>query len=435
LRIVTLGISGGRSLTRPFRGVPRFPSTGWDPVPRTTRTPRKLGRCPSFKGPFLSPRAQLLRYDSQRFLSAARRAFGQVRCSVRYRYRQGSWPHIQGEGRASALVGDSGVDLLVRTAIDAAGIPVAAASDPADCAARIVIQSIAVSEAGLQGWLVKLLRGVIKSSISKSLSDQTCQFLQPLVATNGSALLATAADGIRRVEALPPPRSGAPYPPPPSLVDLAASPAVHVARYMLDTLLAPGGPWSVDRAAPLLLPLGYWLSPPLLAYHWLLPSSLFNVTVQLTAATVAGLETATVTHVETPSAHRLDARVAFRELRLNLFAKVRFVPGPAVQHSKGAVDLNLTLSATLADVAGAFRIVSNCFELFRIVSNCFEMFRIVLNSDSRGEPRAARRRGAHAARGRAGVLELGAEPGASWGFLELRKRVTGRWFLDNDWGH
>jgi hypothetical protein len=55
LRIVALGISGGRSLTRPFRGARRFPSTRWYPVPKATRTPRKFGICPSFKDHALSP--------------------------------------------------------------------------------------------------------------------------------------------------------------------------------------------------------------------------------------------------------------------------------------------------------------------------------------------------------------------------------------------
>jgi hypothetical protein len=277
----------------------------------------------------------------------------EVRCSVRYRYRQVSWPHIQGEGRASALVGDSGVDLLMRATMAADGVPVAAASDPADCTARINIQSIAVSEAGLQGWLVKLLRGVIKSSVSRSLSDQTCATVQPLINANGTTLLAAVAQGIRRIEALPAPPPGAPSPPPPGLLDLSAAPAVHVARYAVDSLLAPGGLWNVGDAVKLLLPQGQWLSPPLDVYHWLLPSSLINVTVQLTAVAVGGLETATMLRVETPSPHRLTASVAFRELRLQLHAHVHIVPGPAVQHSKGPVDLNLTLVTTLTDVAAA----------------------------------------------------------------------------------
>jgi hypothetical protein len=58
LRIVTLGISGGRWLTRPLHDARRFASTRWYPVPGATRTPRKLGICPSFKDPFLSPRAE-----------------------------------------------------------------------------------------------------------------------------------------------------------------------------------------------------------------------------------------------------------------------------------------------------------------------------------------------------------------------------------------
>lgn len=277
----------------------------------------------------------------------------EVRCSVRYRYRQVSWPHIQGEGRASALVGDSGVDLLMHATMAADGVPVTAASDPADCAARITIQAIAISEAGLQGWLVKLLRGVIKSSVSRSLSDQTCATVQPLINANGTALLATAAQGIRRIEALPAPPSGAPSPPPPGLLDLSAAPAVHVARYAVESLLAPGGLWNVNDLVKLLLPQDQWLSPPLDVYHWLLPSSLINVTVQLTALAVGGLETVTVLHVETPSPHRLTASVAFRELRLQLHGHVHIVPGPAVQHSKGPVDLNLTLVTTLTDVAAA----------------------------------------------------------------------------------
>jgi len=117
----------------------------------------------------------------------------------------------------------------------------------------------------------------------RSLSEQTCSAVQPLINANGTALLAAAAKGIRRIEALPSPPSGAPsHPPPPGLLDLSAAPAVHVARYAVDTLLAPvGGLWSVDDAVKLLLPQGQWLSPPLDAYQWLLPSSLINVTVQV----------------------------------------------------------------------------------------------------------------------------------------------------------
>ena len=58
LRIVTLGISGWRSLTRPFRDARRFPSTRWYPVLTCTRTTRKFGICRSFKGHFLSRRAK-----------------------------------------------------------------------------------------------------------------------------------------------------------------------------------------------------------------------------------------------------------------------------------------------------------------------------------------------------------------------------------------
>jgi hypothetical protein len=43
LRIVPVGISGGRSLTRLLRDARRFPSTRWYPVPGATRTPLGLG--------------------------------------------------------------------------------------------------------------------------------------------------------------------------------------------------------------------------------------------------------------------------------------------------------------------------------------------------------------------------------------------------------
>jgi hypothetical protein len=49
---LTLGISGERSLTRPFRDARRFPSTRLYPVPRATRTTRKCGICPPFKDQF-----------------------------------------------------------------------------------------------------------------------------------------------------------------------------------------------------------------------------------------------------------------------------------------------------------------------------------------------------------------------------------------------
>jgi hypothetical protein len=58
LRIVTLGISGGRSLTTPLRDARRFPSTRWYPVPGATRTTLGFGICSSFKDPSLSRRAQ-----------------------------------------------------------------------------------------------------------------------------------------------------------------------------------------------------------------------------------------------------------------------------------------------------------------------------------------------------------------------------------------
>ena len=49
LRIVTLRISGGRSLTGPLRDARRFASTRWCPVPGATRTTSGFGICPSFK--------------------------------------------------------------------------------------------------------------------------------------------------------------------------------------------------------------------------------------------------------------------------------------------------------------------------------------------------------------------------------------------------
>jgi hypothetical protein len=52
LRIELFGISGGRSLTRPFRDARRFLSPELYPVLTCTRTPRTFGICPSFKGLF-----------------------------------------------------------------------------------------------------------------------------------------------------------------------------------------------------------------------------------------------------------------------------------------------------------------------------------------------------------------------------------------------
>ena len=57
-RIVTVGISGGASLTRPLRDGRRFPSKGWYPVPRATRTTLGFGVRPSFKDHSLSRRAK-----------------------------------------------------------------------------------------------------------------------------------------------------------------------------------------------------------------------------------------------------------------------------------------------------------------------------------------------------------------------------------------
>jgi hypothetical protein len=58
VRIVTVGVSGGRSLTRPLRDARRFPSTRVNSLPGATRTPLGFGIRPSFKGPFLSRRAK-----------------------------------------------------------------------------------------------------------------------------------------------------------------------------------------------------------------------------------------------------------------------------------------------------------------------------------------------------------------------------------------
>ena len=63
LRIVTVGISGGRALTRPFRDARRFPS--YTMVPRTEGYVYDVGVCPSFKDPSLSRRAKPCSYDSQ----------------------------------------------------------------------------------------------------------------------------------------------------------------------------------------------------------------------------------------------------------------------------------------------------------------------------------------------------------------------------------
>jgi hypothetical protein len=56
LRIVTLGISRGRSLTRPLSDARRFRSTRWYLVPEATRTTLGFGICSSFH--FLSRRAK-----------------------------------------------------------------------------------------------------------------------------------------------------------------------------------------------------------------------------------------------------------------------------------------------------------------------------------------------------------------------------------------
>jgi hypothetical protein len=56
LRIVTVRVSGGRSLTGPLRDARQFPSTRWYPVPRATRTTLGFGIRPSFKDHSLSRR-------------------------------------------------------------------------------------------------------------------------------------------------------------------------------------------------------------------------------------------------------------------------------------------------------------------------------------------------------------------------------------------
>jgi hypothetical protein len=58
LRIVTIGISGGGSLTRPLRDARRFSSTRWYSVPGATRATLGFGIRLSFKRHFLSPRAK-----------------------------------------------------------------------------------------------------------------------------------------------------------------------------------------------------------------------------------------------------------------------------------------------------------------------------------------------------------------------------------------
>jgi hypothetical protein len=51
---------GGDELMPPFPHLRRFPSTRLKPVPRATRTPRKVGLCPWFKEHFVSRRAKPL---------------------------------------------------------------------------------------------------------------------------------------------------------------------------------------------------------------------------------------------------------------------------------------------------------------------------------------------------------------------------------------
>jgi hypothetical protein len=52
LRIVTSGISGGGSLTRPFRDARRFPLTRFSPYSHAHVGRERFGICPSFQGPF-----------------------------------------------------------------------------------------------------------------------------------------------------------------------------------------------------------------------------------------------------------------------------------------------------------------------------------------------------------------------------------------------
>jgi hypothetical protein len=72
-RIVTLGASGGRSLTGPLRDDRRFPSTRWLPIPGATRKTLGSGICTSFKGHFLSRRAKpQLKYEWRTWLLGQR---------------------------------------------------------------------------------------------------------------------------------------------------------------------------------------------------------------------------------------------------------------------------------------------------------------------------------------------------------------------------
>jgi hypothetical protein len=58
VRIVTVGMSGGRSLTRPLRDARRFPSTRWYLVPEASPATLRFGSCPSFKDHICRPRAK-----------------------------------------------------------------------------------------------------------------------------------------------------------------------------------------------------------------------------------------------------------------------------------------------------------------------------------------------------------------------------------------
>ena len=54
-RIVTVGISGGRSLRGRAPDARHFPSTRWYPVPGATRTTLGFGICPSLEWPSVAP--------------------------------------------------------------------------------------------------------------------------------------------------------------------------------------------------------------------------------------------------------------------------------------------------------------------------------------------------------------------------------------------
>jgi hypothetical protein len=88
-----VGPSSGDELTRPFRHAHQTYLTRVYPIPRATRSPRKCGRCASFKGHSLSPRNR----ESSESLYTSRAA------TVPVRLRRGGWgrwtePKGRGEG-------------------------------------------------------------------------------------------------------------------------------------------------------------------------------------------------------------------------------------------------------------------------------------------------------------------------------------------------